>query len=49
MNSLEASIRDTKTKGEVNKLRLSDQVPCILYGGKIENQKLKVSKKDIKI
>ena len=48
MNSLSATIRETKTKGEVNKLRSGGEVPCILYGGKDENQKLKISKKEIK-
>ncbi len=48
MNSLSASIRETKTRGEVNKLRTSGEVPCILYGGENQNQKLKISKKEIK-
>ena len=33
MNSLEASIRNTKTKGEVNRLRHMGEVPAIIYGG----------------
>tara|TARA_Y100001970_G_scaffold155902_1_gene190865 strand:+ start:1031 stop:1777 length:747 start_codon:yes stop_codon:yes gene_type:complete len=48
MNSLSATIRGTKTKGEVNRLRSNGEVPCILYGGKDQNQKLKISKKEIK-
>ena len=48
MNSLSATIRESKTKGEVNKLRSNGEVPCILYGGKDQNQKLKISKKEIK-
>ena len=48
MNSLSATIRDTKTKGDTNRLRSSGNVPCILYGGKDQNQKLKISKKEIK-
>ena len=41
MNSLEASIRNTKTKGEVNRLRHMGEVPAIIYGGREENQKIK--------
>ena len=45
MNSLEASIRNTKSKGEVNSLRQKGEVPAIIYGGKSENQKISISKK----
>jgi len=48
MNSLSATIRDTKTKGDTNRLRSNGNVPCILYGGKDQSQKLKISKKEIK-
>ncbi len=48
MNSLEASIRDTKSKGEVNSLRQKGEVPAIIYGGKEENQKISLSKKQVK-
>jgi len=48
MNSLEASIRNTKSKGEVNSLRLKGEVPAIIYGGTEENQKISLSKKQIK-
>ena len=48
MNSLEASIRNTKTKGEINSLRLNGEVPAIIYGGTEENQKISLSKKQIK-
>jgi len=48
MNSIEASIRDTKTKGEVNALRSKGNVPAIVYGGKDQNQKISVSKKILK-
>ena len=41
MNSLAARIRDVETKGQLNKLRANGEVPCILYGGKDINQKLK--------
>ena len=48
MNSLEASIRNTKTRGEVNSLRQKGEVPAIIYGGKEENQKISLSKKQVK-
>ena len=48
MNSLEASVRNTKTRGEINTLRKKGQVPAIIYGGKEENQKISLSKKQIK-
>ena len=49
MNSIEASIRNTNTKGEVNALRSKGIVPAIVYGGKNQNQKISVSKKVIKL
>ena len=48
MNSLEASIRSTKSKGEVNSLRQKGEVPAIIYGGTEKNQKVSLSKKQIK-
>ena len=48
MNSLEASIRNTKSKGEVNSLRQKGGVPAIIYGGTEENQKVSLSKKQVK-
>ena len=48
MNSLEATIRDTKTKGQLANLRNNGNVPAIIYGGKDENQKISVTKKQIK-
>jgi len=48
MNSLDASIRDNKTKGQLNSIRNSGDVPAIIYGGKEENQKISVSKKILK-
>ncbi len=48
MNSLEASVRNTKTRGEINTLRKNGEVPAIIYGGKEENQKISLSKKQIK-
>ena len=49
MNSIEASIRNTNTKGEVNALRSKGIVPAIIYGGENPNQKISVSKKIIKL
>ena len=48
MNSLEANIRDNKTKGELNAIRKNGEVPAIVYGGKDENQKVSISKKKLK-
>ncbi len=49
MNSLEANIRDNKTKGDLNAIRNNDQVPAIIYGGKEQNEKISISKKILKI
>ena len=48
MNSLEASIRNTKSKGDVRSLRLNGNVPAIVYGGSIQNEKVSISKKILK-
>ena len=48
MNSIEATIRDTSTKGQVNILRSKGLVPAIIYGGSENNQKISVSQKLIK-
>ena len=48
MNSLDASIRENKTKGQLNSIRNSGDVPAIIYGGKEENQKITISKKILK-
>ena len=48
MNSVEANIRNTNTKGEVNSLRINGNVPAIIYGGSEKNQKIYLSKKNIK-
>ena len=48
MNSLEANIRDNSTKGQLNAIRNSGNVPGIVYGGKDQNQKISVSKKFLK-
>jgi len=48
MNSIEANIRNTNTKGEVNSLRINGNVPAVVYGGSEKNQKIFLSKKNIK-
>jgi len=48
MNSLDANIRDTKSKGDVRSLRLAGNIPGIIYGGKEQNQKVTVLKKTLK-
>ena len=45
MISLEANIRNTKTKGELSLLRNSGNVPAVIYGGKAQNETVSVSKK----
>ena len=48
MNSLEANIRNNSTKGQLNAIRNSGNVPAIVYGGKDQNQKISISKKLLK-
>ena len=48
MNSLDANIRDTKTKGDLNSLRNNGDVPAIIYGGEAKNEKISISKKLLK-
>jgi|TARA_B100000787_G_scaffold128230_1_gene97200 large subunit ribosomal protein L25 len=48
MNSLKASIRNTKSKGDVRSLRLDGNIPGIIYGGTEQNEKVSVSKKTLK-
>tara|TARA_Y100001936_G_scaffold239098_1_gene271722 strand:+ start:938 stop:1675 length:738 start_codon:yes stop_codon:yes gene_type:complete len=48
MNSLEANIRDNKSKGQLNAIRNSGNIPGIIYGGKDKNQKISISKKLLK-
>ena len=42
MNTIDASLRNTKTSGGVNKLRSEGNVPGIIYGGKSETQKISI-------
>ena len=48
MNTLEANIRNTKTKSELNLLRNNGGVPAIIYGGESQNEKVSISKKLLK-
>ncbi len=48
MSTVEATLRNTNTKGEVNSLRIKGNVPAIIYGGSEENKKISLSKKNIK-
>ncbi len=48
MNSLDANLRNTKTKGELNSLKDSGNVPGIIYGGEAQNEKISISKKILK-
>ena len=49
MNALEATTRNTKTKGEINSLRVNGNIPAIIYGGTEPNQKISLSTKKIKL
>ena len=48
MNSLDANIRNTKTKGDLSSLRNNGNVPAIIYGGEAQNEKVSISKKLLK-
>ena len=48
MNSLDANIRNNKTKGELSSLRNKGNVPAIVYGGESQNEKISISKKILK-
>ena len=49
MNSLDASIRENTTKGQLNAIKASGNVPAIIYGGKEGNQMISISKKLLKM
>ena len=49
MNSIQATIRKTNTKGQLNSLREKGEVPAVIYGGEEENQNIYLSKKEVKI
>ena len=48
MISLEANIRNTKTKGQLNSLRNTGNVPAVIYGGEAQNETISISKKLLK-
>ena len=48
MNTIEATIRNTKTKGDINSLRIKGDIPAIIYGGSEKNQKISLRKKNVK-
>ena len=48
MNSLDANIRNNKTKGDLSSIRNSGGVPAIIYGGETPNEKVSISKKLLK-
>ena len=48
MATLNAKKRETKTPGDINKLRVDGFVPAILYGGSEQNKKISLNKNSIK-
>ena len=48
MSLIQATIRNTKTRGELNTLRKDGNVPGIIYGGESANEKIFLSKKEVK-
>ena len=48
MSIIQATIRETKTKGQVNELRSAGNVPGIVYGGEQPNEKISISTKELK-
>tara|TARA_B100000131_G_scaffold123337_1_gene120485 strand:+ start:671 stop:1390 length:720 start_codon:yes stop_codon:yes gene_type:complete len=48
MNLIQATTRNTKTRGELNSLRQNGDVPGVIYGGENENEKISISKKEVK-
>ena len=48
MISLNGTTRDNKTKGQLSTIRKSGSVPAIVYGGKVDNEKISISKKLLK-
>ena len=48
MNSIQATTRNTNTKGQVRELRQKGEVPGIIYGGTEENQTISLSTKEVK-
>ena len=48
MSTIQATIRETKTKGQVNDLRSKGKVPGIVYGGEQPNEKISITTKELK-
>ena len=48
MSTIHATIRETKTKGQVKALRNQGDVPGIIYGGEASNEKVSLSSKEVK-
>ena len=48
MISLDANIRNTKTKGQLSSLRKDGNVPAVIYGGEAQNETISISKKLLK-
>ena len=48
MSLIQATIRNTKTKGQLNDLRKNGEVPGIIYGGENSNEKISLTKKEVK-
>jgi large subunit ribosomal protein L25 len=48
MSIIQATIRETKTKGQVNDLRSTGNVPGIVYGGEEPNEKISITTKELK-
>ena len=48
MNLIQATIRTTQTRGQVNTLRKNGEMPGIIYGGESTNEKISLIKKDVK-
>ena len=48
MSIIQATIRETKTKGQVNELRSTGNVPGIVYGGEQPNEKISITTKELK-
>ena len=48
MSTIEATIRNTKTKGDISSLRIKGSIPAIIYGGSEKNQKISLGKKNMK-
>ena len=48
MSTIQATIRETKTNGQVNDLRNKGNVPGIVYGGEQPNEKISITTKELK-